>query len=141
MRQALSASEHEPAGLLAQAFVVVIDDGTENREASEALLRHWGCHIVGAASASEALRDLQNHLRTPDLIISDYRLRDGRDGITAIAEIRQWAEQVIPAILVTGDLAVNDRLAPDAGIAILHKPVDSDQLQQLAEALLSTLHR
>jgi signal transduction histidine kinase/CheY-like chemotaxis protein len=141
MRQTLSASVHKPAGLLAQSFVVVIDDGTENREASEALLKHWGCHAVGAASASEALRELQKHLRTPDLIISDYRLRDGRDGITAIAEIRQWAEQAIPAILVTGDLAVNDRLAPDAGIAILHKPVDSDQLQQLAEALLSTLHR
>lgn len=136
-RKALAITEHIPVGLLAQAFVIVIDDGTENREASDALLRHWGCHVVSASSASDALKALQNHLRTPDLIISDYRLRDGLDGIMAIDRIRQWTEQDIPAILVTGDLAADSRQASELGIALLHKPVDSHKLQQLAEELLS----
>lgn len=131
-----TASAPEPKGLLAQSFVVVIDDSAENRDATEALLRHWGCHVVTACSANDALTSLQDHLRIPDLIISDYRLREGFDGVTAIKEIRQSIEQDIPAILVTGDLAVDSDQIADSRIALLHKPVDSTQLRQLAENLL-----
>jgi signal transduction histidine kinase/CheY-like chemotaxis protein len=132
----LALLEHRVSDLLAQAFVVVIEDDDENREATEALLRDWGCHVVGAGSASEVLKALQGHLRTPDLLISDYRLQDGLTGIQAIAEIRQWAEQPIPAILVTGDLATESLNMSERGIELLHKPVDSIQLHQLAEEIL-----
>ncbi|MGZ3253451.1 MAG: CHASE2 domain-containing protein [Burkholderiaceae bacterium] len=127
----------ESTRLLAQAFIVVIEDGSENREAIEALLHQWGCHVVSAESSHDALNALQDHLRTPDLIITDYRLRDGLDGFMAIEEIRLWAEQKIPAIVVTGDLAADNHLSPDNDITLLHKPVDSHQLQKLAEGLLS----
>jgi CheY-like chemotaxis protein/two-component sensor histidine kinase len=134
---ALAPSTEVPSDLLARAFVVVVDDNTENRESTEALLQHWGCHVVSAASAEDALTALHNHLRTPDLIISDYRLRDGHDGVTAIRQIRQCAEYDIPAIIVTGDMTIHDEQMREESIGLLHKPVNALQLQRLAEELLS----
>ena len=125
-------------GMIANAFVVVIEDGAENLDATEALLQRWGCHTVGASSSRAAIAALENHLRIPDLIISDYRLRDGLNGIAAIGAIRRWAEQPIPAILVTADLSTAEQLTEsDTAIALLHKPVGADQLRRLAEELLA----
>lgn len=133
---AVASSAAAPTDLLARAFIVVVDDSTENREATEALLRHWGCHVVSAASADDAVAALQNHLRMPDLIFCDYRLRDGIDGVTAVRQIRQWAEDNIPAIIVTGDMAIHREQIREADIELLHKPVNALHLQQLAEELL-----
>lgn len=133
---ASATSTPAPSDMLAHTFVVVVDDSTENREAMEALLRHWGCHVVSAASIDDALAALQDHLRTPDLIVSDYRLRDGADGVTAVQQIRQWAEDDIPAIIVTGDMTIHGEQMRNADIGLLHKPVNALHLQQLAEKLL-----
>src|SRR5690606_7274433 len=45
----------------------------------------------------------------PDAIIADYRLRDGRTGIQTIERVQRERGRTIPALIVTGDTAV-DRL-------------------------------
>ena len=76
-------------------------------------------------------------LRDPDLILSDYRLRQHRDGLDAVEQIRARIGQAVPAIVVTGDIAAADlRRVTDAGLPRLHKPVGADRLLAAIEAAL-----
>lgn len=134
-----STSSPEPAEqTLRGAFVAVVDDVEENRFAMEALCKQWGCLVVSASAGKEIATLLAQHLRTPDLVISDYRLRDGETGLDVIEEIRRTAEIQIPAIVVTGDVsASSDARFGSAGVILLHKPLNPQQLLRAAEALLA----
>ena len=73
----------------------------------------------------------------PILILSDYRLRDGESGAVAIEQLQSDYNDEIPAILITGDTAL-DRLieAQQNGYAILHKPVQPARLRELIDQLI-----
>ena len=133
MRVAEPPTEHPHA--LDGAFVVVVDDDPESRIPMDLLLKQWGCHVVSAESPDRAIEALRGHLRTPDLIVSDYRLGNGETGLDAIARIRAMAEEDIPALLVTGDVATSE---PEGrGITVLHKPVAPARLLAAAGRLLT----
>src|SRR5581483_3883374 len=122
---------------LAGTFVLVIDDDAENRFAIETLCAQWGCHVLGASSAEAALSGLHDHLRGPDLIIADYRLRGRDTGMSAIELLRRDQDESIPAILMTGDTSLQAwQLAPRAQLALLHKPINADKLWDAAVRLV-----
>ena len=80
---------------------------------------------------------LDEHLRQPDLILCDYRLRQHQDGLDAIRRIRRRVGQAVPAIIITGDTGAADlRRVTDAGLPLLHKPVGADRLLAAVEAAL-----
>lgn len=107
--------------------VLVIDDEESVRAGMLHLLRDWGCECEAAESIEKALALARIH--APDLVISDYRLREQRTGIEAIAALRGLLGDALPVVLITGDTAP-DRLreAVDSGIPLLHKPVSPSQL-------------
>jgi len=107
--------------------VLVVDDDEAVRHGTLHLLRDWGCVAEAAESIEEALVLAGQH--APDVVISDYRLRDQRTGLEAIAALRSLLGQSLPALLITGDTAP-DRLreALRSNIPLLHKPVSPDQL-------------
>jgi CheY-like chemotaxis protein len=109
------------------ARLLVIDDDRIVRESMLHLLRDWGCECDAAESIEEALA--LAHLNKPDVIISDYRLREQRTGVEAIAAIRQLLGEPLPALLITGDTAPERlREAKASGIPLLHKPVSPGKL-------------
>jgi len=120
-------------------FVLVIDDDKESRFAIEALCRQWGCHVVSAASATAALQRLEEHLRAPELIICDYRLRGDETGLRAIENLRLSLEERIPAIIITGDTSVASKdVQRHEEIALMFKPINAEALWREADRLLST---
>lgn len=113
------------------AFVLVIDDEATILEATRALLTANGCHVLAAASGTEAIRAIALHERPPDAIISDYRLRAGETGLDVIAAIHNALGERIPALLITGDTSPKRlREAASSGYPILHKPVDPTELRR-----------
>ena len=66
----------------------------------------------------------------PALILCDYRLREGENGLVVIKRIREEYDETIPAILITGDTAP-DRLteAKASGLLLMHKPVSNGKLR------------
>ena len=125
------------AQALVGGFVVVIDDEAAIRDGLEILLGSWGCLVLTAASGTEAVHKLGQAERFPDLILSDYRLRDGETGTDAIRRIVENLGRPVPAVLITGDTAP-DRLreAQASGYRLLHKPVATEKLRAiLIEAL------
>ncbi|HMN20382.1 MAG TPA: ATP-binding protein [Ottowia sp.] len=133
-----TAQPQAPAGgHIAGAFIVVIDDEADTRRAMLALCRSWGAHVLIAASAAQCLAQLGEHLRDPDLILCDYRLRERQDGLAAVRQIRARIGQAVPAIIITGDIgALELRRVADAGLPLLHKPVGADRLLTAIEAAL-----
>jgi signal transduction histidine kinase len=132
-------SNPDTAGVfdLAGALVLVIDDEGAVQEGMAALLRKWQCEVLTAGSGKEMLQQLINVQRLPDLIVSDYRLRGGENGIEVVELLRNEFNVDIPALLVTGDTAP-DRLrdAEASGLPILHKPLNPARLRTLIANLL-----
>ncbi len=123
---------------VAGAFIAVIDDEADTRDAMQALCHSWGAHVLTAASAEECLVLLSEHLRNPDLILCDYRLRERRSGLTAVRQLRARIGQAVPAIIITGDIGAADlRRVAGAGLPLLHKPVGADRLLAAIEATLA----
>ena len=105
-------------------LIVVIDDEKSVRDGMQSLLNLWGCNVITAANKKEALERLMRHQQIPDGIIADYRLRDNQTGIDAIRSIHAEYDSYIPALIITGDIAVDRlRVANDSGYQVLHKPV------------------
>jgi signal transduction histidine kinase/ActR/RegA family two-component response regulator len=111
-------------------LVLVIDDEAPIRDGMRSLLTGWGYQVITAGSGSQMLANLAPSARRPDLIICDYRLRDGENGIDVIAALQAEYHEAIPAMLITGDTA-EDRLieAQASGYLLLHKPVPNGRLR------------
>lgn len=127
--------ETPTADPLGNKLIVVIDDDALVLEGTGGLLKSWGCRVVTAGSDHDALAAL--HSNKPDLIISDFRLKDGRTGIQAIAQLRHSFQAQIPAFLISGDI-LPERLfeAKASGHQLLHKPVSPMTLRTVMSRLL-----
>ena len=132
--QAVRAFE---TGIPRGTLVALIDDDTLAREGMCGLLSDWGCDVVAAASAAEAVHGLATRNRPPDLVISDYRLLDGSTGIHAIGQLRTAYAAVLPAFLISGDTSGDTLHAAETeGLHLLTKPVTPLKLRALLSQLL-----
>ena len=116
-------------------FALVIDDENDARAAMCGLLESWGCLTLAAAGGDRAIAELAAHDRPPELIVCDYRLAAGEDGLDAIARIRAAIGENVPAILVTADTGATALRA--SGVPVLHKPVSPVKLRALLAQLLT----
>ena len=121
---------------LLNARVLVIDDDESVRVGMSHLLCNWGCECDTAESIEDALMLARAH--APDVVISDYRLRECSTGVQAIAALREFLGNTLPALLITGDTdPVRLLEAQASGIPLLHKPVSPSQLYRgLVEIVL-----
>ena len=112
-----------------ELIVLIVDDDHDIRYGMKALLESFGCQTVCAADAKSAIEALQTDKLVPDIVVADYHLSHEATGTQAIAEVRRFMGETVPAILVTGDTAT--RIECDAanhGVSVLNKPVNSDEL-------------
>jgi len=120
-----------PAGMRGRTHLVVVDDDGAIRESLALLLEGWGHRVsvfAGLSDLTEAL--LTQTLSRPDVMLVDFRLPSGRTGVEAVALTRGHFRQLIPAMLLTGDMDSQQlRDAGRGGLPVLRKPVRPDQLR------------
>lgn len=111
-------------------LIVVIDDEKGIREGLDSILQIWGYSVIVACDLDDALLQLKSSNRYPDIIISDYRLKEGKTGIDAIKAIHSAYNRNIPALIITGDIA-SDRLVEmsSSNFQVLFKPVPPMKLR------------
>ena len=75
--------------------------------------------------------------RPPDVLICDYRLRDGRTGLEAIERLRAAIDPELPALIMTGDTHAHlQEAAERLGLYVLHKPVKIPHLMKVVRELV-----
>ncbi|VAV88166.1 hypothetical protein MNBD_ALPHA02-1687 [hydrothermal vent metagenome] len=104
--------------------IILIDDESDTLDAMSHLIGNWGHMVLSFSAEGEALNYLNQHDFIPDMIITDFRLRERRTGTQAITAINSYLNKDIPAIIITGDTA-RDRMlqAQESGHVLLHKPI------------------
>jgi len=137
---ALPAPERSPSAISVEesarpktrGLIVILDDEAIILLGLGVLLESWGYQVLSAMSLDEAVQQVADETRTPDLIIADYRLADGNTGPEAIDAIREISDPRIPGIVLTGDTApgILERVGK-RGFGILHKPVAADDLHRI----------
>ncbi|MCE9639892.1 MAG: response regulator, partial [Betaproteobacteria bacterium] len=134
-----AAPVFSPAVDLAGRLIVVIDDETAIVEGMQALLGGLGASVIGSTTGNEVVGAVHAAGRLPDLIIVDYRLGDGLDGIEVVQRIRQELDPEIPAILVSGTMSPTLKETADrARLQLLLKPVMPDRLCALIRQVLES---
>ena len=108
--------------------ILIIDDDEAILIGMRMTLEAWGCQVFMASDFNEASIICKQTI--PDVIISDFRLRDHVTGIEVVQQLRAQIKQAVPALLITGDTAP-DRLqqAQKSDLILLHKPVQPAKLR------------
>lgn len=110
-------------------LVVVVEDDRLVLVATCSLLRCWGCRVVAAERCSDAIAKLRELGERPDLIVCDYRLSQGSNGVDAIRLLRGASK--IPAFLISADASSPDDKDGGGGYRLLHKPVNPKKFRAL----------
>ena len=132
------ASAAPPAAqALAGLYVVCLDNDSRIRQGMGALLSSMGADVATVASGWELRKLLQAGAR-PALILADYHLDDGENGIDAVQTAQRDYGNQAPCIIISADNSaeLRDR-AKAAGYRFLPKPVQPTRLQALVAALVA----
>ncbi|WP_426304731.1 hybrid sensor histidine kinase/response regulator [Acidovorax facilis] len=116
--------------------VLAIDDDEAVRLGMQSLLHSWGCQCITAESSTDALECLEDI--TPDIIITDFRLRHEETGKQVLQALRAYLGTSVPAIIMTGDTSPQRlRDAQSTSALLLHKPVSTGQLRDAMVQLIT----
>ena len=125
-----------PVGITLEGrLVVIVEDEPAVRGGLEVLIKGWGASIASfdsvAASSKWALESDPTIVK-PDLLIVDYRLEDGLNGVDAIKALRARFGAAVPAILVTGSTMTGHEMEAQLhNFHLLIKPVVPNKLRAM----------
>jgi CheY-like chemotaxis protein/GAF domain-containing protein len=121
---------------MAKQTIVVVDDEAPARSAVARLLRERGFTVHALSSGQEAI-DLA--MKIPyDVLLTDFRMPDGLDGLTTVRAIRRILPQIV-AIVMTGhnsvDLAIQSLNLGVHGFVV--KPFTAYELTRTIEQAIT----
>lgn len=117
--------------------VLVIEDDPQMRELLEVLLQGEGHYVVTAPDGAAAVALIARGVVRPDVILTDYNLSDGMDGLEVCAKLREKLDRHIPVIVLTGDISTDVlRKVASHDCVQLNKPVKLTELSQAIQRLL-----
>ena len=109
--------------------VLVVDDDSANREATQSLLQGWGCRVLCADALASAVKAFQQ-ADAVHCVIADYRLREGCTGADVLNALESLHGEPLPALILTGDtgLAQKGRIG-EQGYRLMQKPASPGRLR------------
>lgn len=116
--------------------VLLVENDPDVLEATRWLLIQWGANVIATRDLA-AIREKLAAAPAPDVIVADYHLDGGEDGLQAVALARSLMRSEIPSVVVTADQsAETTELVRAAGCELLRKPVKPAQLRAVLTHLL-----
>ena len=105
-------------------LLALLEDEDAPRVALRAALEGVGETIVDAGSLAQLKTLLDAEPRFPDALVFDLDLGPGHaDGLDAVAELRDEWDEVVPAVIVTGRIAVMGTVPMPQRCSLMGKPV------------------
>ena len=132
-----SMQERAPEGVRRTGVILVVEDDPDVCGLLELLLKEDGHHVATALDGLAALEWMTKGRVQPDLIVADYNLPNGMDGIEVAAKLREKSHREIPVIILTADISIAALRNISAYDCVqLNKPVKLSELRQAISSLL-----
>jgi two-component system, chemotaxis family, CheB/CheR fusion protein len=134
-----SDGEVVPGKAQSRGTILAIEDDPEVRELLQVLLHEEGHHATTAADGVDAINLITQGTIVPDLILADYNLPNGMNGLEVIAKARILLHRSVPGIILTGDISTETlRNIEQHNCVKLNKPVKVRELTAAIQRLLHT---
>ncbi|SDH56822.1 PAS domain S-box-containing protein [Pseudomonas benzenivorans] len=132
---------HETPDLLLERLsgsrIWVLDNDAAICAGMRTLLEGWGCLVVTALSEEDLARQVDNYHADADLLIADYHLDDGHNGVDAVALINSRRSTPLPALMITANYSNElKQQMRELGHTLMHKPVRPMKLKTAMSHLL-----
>lgn len=129
--------ESMPLGGHRAISILVIEDDPEVRDLLDQLLTDEGHSVSTAQDGPAAIALVGKQKMTPELILADYNMPGGMNGMQVLMKLRQELGRDVPAIILTGDISsktLND--VTGKSLIRLAKPVRLSDVAQAIHKLL-----
>jgi two-component system CheB/CheR fusion protein len=134
----LATGDRASEGIRRVGTILVIEDDPEVRELLEIFLKDEGHQATTAPDGVTALSLVSRGEVRPDIILADYNLPNGMNGLQVAAKLQESLGYQVPAIVLTGDTSTGTlrQIALGSGVR-LSKPVKLTELTQVIQRLLA----
>ena len=116
-------------------YALYVEDDQLVRRSTVAMLESSGMLCEAVGSWEEAAAVLPSLERIPDIVITDYRLPNGKTSADVVALVRAATEVEVPTVIITGEVALLSDPPPIARTTILAKPVAATDLLNAIHAM------
>ena len=118
--------------------ILVIEDDPEVRDLIELALQSEGHKILTAPNGRVALEMAEDPDFRPDIILSDYNLPNGSDGVLVSGLLREKMKKRLPVIILSADISAETmQRISDFDCVKLRKPVQLKEMIQVVQRLLA----
>ncbi len=87
--------------------ILVIEDDPDIRQLFEMFLREEGHEVTVAPDGNTACALINAKIISPDLILADYNLPNGDDGLEVVTKVKRLLARPVSLIMVTGDISTD----------------------------------
>ena len=131
-------AETSPDKPFNNVVVLLIDNDELMLTAMASQLIDWGCRVVTAHDQRSCQLALADGKTLPNIIIADYHLDYGQNGVDLVVAMITTQQWRLPAIICSADPSESVRQhTSDAEFLFLRKPVKSLALKRMMRQLLS----
>lgn len=117
--------------------IILIEDDPDVLDLLAQLLRAQGHIVKTAPDGNAALTLVSGGAIRPDIILADYNLPNGMNGLQLLAKLRDMLHHPLPGIILTGDISTRSlaQIAREDCVQ-LSKPVQPHELASVIKRLL-----
>jgi two-component system CheB/CheR fusion protein len=118
--------------------ILLVEDDPDIRDLLQQLLEAEGHHVVAAANGSTALERLARGSLHPDIVLADFNLPGGLNGLGVAKKVRDALHRQVAVAILTGDMsAATLRDIARDNCVHLSKPVNLLELNRLIQGFLA----
>ncbi len=106
------------------ARIWLIDNDLTICQGMQTLLEGWGCEITTGLSAQDLLSRVDMSRAPADLLIADYHLDNGNNGVDAAQQVSAQVDYVLPVLMITANYSKElKQEIRELGYLLMNKPV------------------
>ncbi|OYU50450.1 MAG: histidine kinase [Rhizobiales bacterium PAR1] len=127
-----------PGPVVRTGTLLVVEDDPEVSELLDLHLSGEGHRVTTAKDGMEALERIANTGLRPDVVLADYNLPNGMDGLALAQALREKLGAALPVIILTGDISSETlRMIAQGDATQLNKPVSTADLSAAIQRKLA----
>ena len=121
-----------------EGSILIVEDDPDIRDTLELLLEAEGYRTAAAANGKEAIELVAHTDAQPDVVIIDFNLPGGMNGLQVLAQLRRMSGHNLNALVLTGDIS-SETLSEISRQGYVHrsKPIRAEDLFSLIGSFLA----